>query len=185
MKIKVNKSGFVTRVRYERNESGSVVPYQRRYGILCANLHTVVWALEDVDVNTPALETPVSGEAVIELWERVSAEWYSEKFEKHLLEHTGLFFKYDKQDYMLLAIPSTKMFVAVAAEFIQPFLATKAYNFYLHITEDLPSEEEDNALDLTEELDLPLILAVRSDLGDLTAFTAPALIPEEIMSYLR
>jgi|GEM_PF-5555980 len=184
MKIKVNKSGFVTRVRYGRNESGSVVPYQRGYSILCANLHTVVWALEDVDVNTPALETPVSGEAVIELWEQVSGEWRNKEIEKYALNFTGLFFKYEKQDYALLVVTFSKLYVAVKADFVLPFIQAGTHDFYLHTTEDLPPEK-DRAIDLAEELCMPIVLAVRSDLEDLTAFIAPALIPEREMSYLR
>ena len=183
MKFKVNKSGFVTQIRYGRNESGCVVSYQRGYSILCANLHTVVWALEDVDVNTPA-KNSISEEAVIELWEKVSGEWHDKEIGKYALNFTGLFFKYEKQDYALLMVTSSNLYVAVKADFVLPFMQAGTHDFYLHTTEDLPPEK-DRAIDLTEELSTPIVLAVRSDLEDLTAFIAPALIPEREMSYLR
>ena len=180
MKIKVDRSGFVTQVKFDRYESGAVVPYQS--GNLCANTYTVVLANEDANINSPAMEAFVSGEALIEFWKLTSEEWYDQKTEKYALECTGLFFKYDKQLYTLLTIPRTKMFTAVEANFIQSFV--KTHSFYLcNLHQQLPAVT--HAIDLVAELGgAPAILAVRYN-GELTAFIAPALIPEEIMRYFK
>jgi len=182
MKFKVNKSGFVTQVKFGRKESGCVIPYNE-YGILCANLHTVIWALEDIDVNTPA-ENSISEDAVIELWEQVSGEWRDKEIEKYALDFTGLFFKYEKQDYALLTVTFSKLYIAVNADFALPFIQAGMYDFYLQVSSPLPKGSQ--ALDLAREADSPFVLAVQSGrFGDLIAFTLPALIPEKEMSYLR
>lgn len=183
MKFKVNKSGFVTQVRFGRYESGDVVPY--KHGILCANTYMVVWVPDGADVKAPSGEVLVSGETLVGLWEEVSRKRHDEKSEKYSLDFTGLLFKYGKQDYVLLTVASSRLYIAVVADFAMPFIQAGTHDFYLQVSSPLP-EGNQEALDLAREADSPIVLAVESGrFGDLTAFVLPALIPEWEMSYLR